>query len=695
MSPLADRMAPVAERLGRLRGSIKTLFALDGLSRLVLALLAFAALTFLADWALDLPRFLRIVVLLGGLGLAGWILGKRVLKPLGVRISDDDLAIFVERNYPELNDKLISAIQLTRDSGRISSGAMFQNSPELVDALVQDAEQSTARLDFRSVIVRGHVGKIAAWAAILVALLAGSVAASATVRDYASRYVRRIVGMAVKWPQRNRLTVLDFPNERKVVARGDDLVVAVLSDGPADPSKVTLHYKFDTGEKSAERMTPLAGRRFQFLFTRVTGPFTFHVEGGDDTTADHRVEIVTPPSVDAVRVFYQYPTYMRKQNTPPDRPEAAGNVVAPFGTQVRFEALTNEDLKGATLLVGLKGKEKSSELQLRKDATGRDRVFGGGFEVTEASSEYELRLHARNGLSNRDTIRFAIKGLKDEPPRITVLDPVGDEFITELCERPLEIKVDDDYGIARIALEYRVLSQNPEKTSKDWAGVEFTRDQNSREYGELSIASQHVFDVARLKLAAGDHVELRFRSEDFKDVGGRNVTVGKTYKLSVVSLGTLEKELQDAIEKIKLLLRAQKAKQETAWNRTGNLTGKFGKIDLLTPEQQGEARQAGLDQNEITSKLDGARKDIRQIQRRGVYNKIYNETAAQKLQGAIDELDLLVGVTGELAKDGMARVAAARLDQAAKAKSGADRTDAFRDAQNRQSQVITGIQRAL
>jgi len=173
--------------LGRLRGSIKRLFALDGLSRLILALLAFGAVTFLADWGLDLPAPLRIILLLGGFGLAGWILLARVLKPLSVRISDDDLAIFVERNYPELNDKLISAIQLARDPATVASGVMFTNSPELIESLVVDAEQATSQLDFHRVIVRGHVGKIAGWAALLVGLLVAAAAASAGERDYASR----------------------------------------------------------------------------------------------------------------------------------------------------------------------------------------------------------------------------------------------------------------------------------------------------------------------------------------------------------------------------------------------------------------------------------------------------------------------------------------------------------------------------
>jgi len=696
MSALAERLAPVAARLGRLRGSIKRLFALDGLSRLVLALLAFGAGTFLADWGLDLPVGVRYLFLLGGIGLAGWVLATRVFRPVGVKISDDDLAIFVERNFPELNDKLISAIQLTRDPGVTSSGAMFTNSPELVEALVTDAEKATANLDFKRVIVHGHVGKLFAWAAGIVAFIVAASAASAAVRNYGSIYVRRLVGIKVSYPHRNHLKVLDFTNNRRVVARGDDLIVAVESDGPADPSKVLLSYEFATSERGEERMTPLAGRRYQFLFTRVTGPFSFTVEGGDHKGDErYQVDLVTPPGVDSVRVFYEYPPYMHKQNTPPDRPEAAGNVVAPFNTKVRFEAQSNEDLRGVSLLVGSKGKEKSTDLEVKKDAQGRARAFAGSFEITDLSGEYELRLQAENGLSNRDPIRYAVKGLKDEAPRITVQDPVGDEFITELCERPLEIKVEDDYGVARIVLEYRVIAQQADKSSREWVGLEFNREQNSREYGDLSISSQHVFNVAKLKLTAGDHVELRFRAEDYKDIGGRNVTTSKVYKLSVVSLGTLEKELQDAIEKIKLLLRTQKAKEESAWARTGRLITNFGKLDALSPEQQGEVRQSGLDQNEITSKLDGARKDVRQIQRRGVYNKIYNEQAAQKLQGALDELDQLIGIPGDATKDGIARVAAARLDQSAKLKSGAERTDALRDAQSRQSQVATGIQRAL
>jgi hypothetical protein len=123
--------------------------------------------------------------------------------------------------------------------------------------------------------------------------------------------------------------------------------------------------------------------------------------------------------------------------------------------------------------------------------------------VADPLSEYALNLTAMNGLSNRDPIRFTIKGVEDRPPDITVKDPLGDQFVTDLCERPLEIEVKDDHGIARIALEYRVLSQQQGK-SKDWTGVEFNREQASREYRRVLIKRVRALNIGAMGLQPGD-----------------------------------------------------------------------------------------------------------------------------------------------------------------------------------------------
>jgi hypothetical protein len=678
---LSDRLASVTARLSGLRASLRRLFALDGLSRVGVAAVVFVLITFLADWSFVLPVQVRLTLLLGGIALLVWIVARRIVTPLGARISDDDLAVLVERTHPELNDRLISAIQLSRNPGPDAS-------PELVEALVRDAEKVTTDMDFKNVVVRRNVGKIAAWAGGLLLLIA---AGAFAFQDHASIYVKRLFGGATKWPQRTHLEVLDFPNGRRVVPRGEDLTIAVAYRGKRPARLPLLEYAFDSGERSRERMAVLGGDRYQYTFTRVTGPFSFTVEGGDDVTSEHRVDVVTPPSLEIIKLFFEYPKYMRKTSTPPDQPEPAGNLVLPLHTIVRFEAVANEDLESATLALGVRGKERRTSAALAASRDGRPRTFSGRFTVEEPISEYAFELKAKNGLGNRDPMRFAIKGVEDRSPEITVKEPLGDEFVTDVCARPLEIEARDDHGIARITLETRAVSQKKEK-STDWTSFEFTRAQNSRDYGETRIKSEHVFDVSTLGLEAGDHVELRFRAEDYKDVGGANVRLSRVYKLSIVPMTALEKELQDAIEKIKTQLRTQKSRQEAAWSRTGRLHTGFGRGEALAPEQQGEVRQAGFEQNDITSRLDGLRKEIAFVRRRGVYNKIFDESAARQLEAATDEL---LALTGEEGKTGLARLAAARLDQAAKLRTGAERSSAFQEAQTWQSQTAGGIQRAL
>ncbi len=690
MSPLAEKVAPLASRLGRLRGAFRALFALDGLSRLALPAAAFVAATFAIDWTFILPAEARLVVLAAGLALFSWILLRKILRPLAVRVTDDDLAVFVERHYPELNDRLISAIQLAREPGGEGARGGSFNSPELVEALVGDAAQAASAVDFGQVVVRRHVGWVAFWAALAAVVLAAGALASPA---YASIYFNRALGGSRKWPQRTHLKVLDFTDHRRVIARGDDLTVAVEVGG-IEPSKVVLRYEYRTGDRGQERMSPLQGRRFQYVFTRVAGPFEFTVTGGDDTTERHFVETLTPPAVESMAVFHEYPPYLRKANTPPDRPETSGNVVVPFHTKVRFEAVSNEDLKSASMTLGVRGKEKTGDLKVEPAAEGKPRRVAGSFEVAEAYGEYSIQLLALNGLPNRDPVRFTIKGIEDRPPDVTVQDPLGDEFVTELCERPLEIETKDDHGVARIALECRALAQQKEK-ALDWTATIFNREQNSRDYGEALIRSRHELSVASMGLQAGDHVEFRFRAEDYKDIGPRNVRTTRTYKLSVVPFGTLEKELQDAIEKIKQVLRNQKVRQEAGWNRTASLIERYGRLDQLSQEQQGEVRQAGLEQNDVTSRLDTARRDIRQVMRRGVYNRIYNESAAAKLQGAIDVLAGCVGDPGDVTKAGTSREAAARLDQSARIKGGAARTAGLREAQALQNVVAADIQKAI
>jgi hypothetical protein len=679
-------LAGIESRLASLRGQIRRLFLIDGISRLAAGLVVFVAATFALDWSFHLPSPVRLVFLAGGGAALAWIALRRIVYPLSVGISDDDLALFVERHYPELNDRLISAIQLARSgTGGTEDRLAGFNSPELVDELLRDAAHASEALDFNRVVVRRHVMKIAAWAGAATLLLA---VVAVVKSDLAGIYARRIIGLGAKWPQRTHLRVLGFDplTRTKTFARGDDITIAVRAEG-SDPGKVTFLFDFKTGEHGEEKRER-AQNLYLLQLANLSGPFTFRVRGGDDESELYFVETQNPPALTDQQAFFEYPEYLALDNTPPDRPEQLGNLQVPLGTRVRLAATANEDLASAKLVVGPRGREKETDLALEKDKEGRPRRIAGGFPVDEPSLEYEVRLKAANSLENRDAFRYSVRGLPDLKPAIQVFEPPGDENITDVCRRPVEVITTDDYGVARIAMEVRVVG--PRTT--EWKETPFGPDHNRpREYDPRGkkVRSTHTLDAPALGVKEGEFVELRFVAKDFR-VPDANVTTSRTYRFTVVSVSALEKELQAAIDKIKLGLQSQETAQRTGRDRAVATEKKFSAFDKLGPEQQGEVRGLSFHQQAITEKLAVAWRDVDRVRQRGLWNGVFDDRSAAALEGAVTALKAVAPGPGEASATAASPVAGTLLVSAARAAK-AERLPLFGRIQALQLEVLDAI----
>jgi hypothetical protein len=140
-------------RLGLLRSALRRLYFLDGFGRTLLVSGLSIGLLFVVDWALILPFGLRITIeSLLAVG-AILVLVLRCIRPWVMRISDDDLALLVERARPALQHRLVSAVQLVRTRGVRPEF----NSPELIDRLAGETARDSAGLDFRSILTSRNV----------------------------------------------------------------------------------------------------------------------------------------------------------------------------------------------------------------------------------------------------------------------------------------------------------------------------------------------------------------------------------------------------------------------------------------------------------------------------------------------------------------------------------------------------------
>ncbi len=131
--------------LGEVRSKWVVVRAAEGIALLG----AFAFLGVLLAFGLDnllhlsvIPRLVLTFVLLGGIGAIGWM---RIASPLLRKPSDDAVALLIERGKPDLENRLINAVQLSRET-------LPDGSVGFVELVRQDAADCLTRLGVAGVV---------------------------------------------------------------------------------------------------------------------------------------------------------------------------------------------------------------------------------------------------------------------------------------------------------------------------------------------------------------------------------------------------------------------------------------------------------------------------------------------------------------------------------------------------------------
>src|SRR5262249_26162509 len=143
----------ISRELSKLRGHLRRRDLTIGLARTGLALCAFVLGTFVLDRLLEFPAPFRAVMLACGVGGVGFLAWRHLLRPLAHSRSDDEIALLIERAHPELNDELISAVQLSRRRGK-------WDSPELVSEVVAGAASRAKSIDASRVAQTGDASRL-------------------------------------------------------------------------------------------------------------------------------------------------------------------------------------------------------------------------------------------------------------------------------------------------------------------------------------------------------------------------------------------------------------------------------------------------------------------------------------------------------------------------------------------------------
>ncbi len=651
---------PIDRKLRGLRAHLRRIDAMLGLTRTAMALAAFAGSTFVLDRLLDLPVPFRAVLLALGVTAAAFVVWRHLLRPLSVRRTDDEVALLVERAHPELNDELISAVQLSRALGRggraAAEAAHVVQSEEMVQEVVAGAAAKTERIDFGRVADTRGVRRLVLLTLVVLGL--GGAFAWKRERDARSWFERAILLRDTPWP---RTVELDVSVSAKVVAKGDDVtVVAQVLRGA--PSRVAIHPVFEgTGRGDEIAMAHVRGE-WTATVDNVNEPFRFYVEGGDYKSRWLEVQVRARPKLEEIRVWLVHPPYTGIADTPAGEPLRDGNLKVPGGTLVRYEARATEPLKVAEVgfsapqAIGedleapaiVAAGEAGADPALAA-AAGEARLVRGAFRVKD-STAWTVRLVSREGFESPVAAQYQIRAIPDKLPDVRIVKPGRNKDVARRAAVDLRVEVRDDYMPKAAALVYAVSGPKrgggagapaPEETRVPLAGLPSPD-------GAKSVTLDRRFDLEPIGLEPGDRVTYWVEAVDNRAPGADVTTVNaesrgrsERYVLSVVGDDDLERQQQAALKRIRDDLVAISKEQARVKGQVEEVQAQAQSGAALDPKERRKLTYAELDQRKVAQRLEAARRALGDVKDEKAANKVGSEEDRRwvgELESSLDGL---------------------------------------------------------
>ena len=136
--PLGRELAAARDRLQKQRARARTGIWIETIGIIALLLVAYAVPTLLTDRFLRLEWIFRAALLVSFLVVVARIVRRRLMTSLDVHLTDEEMALAVERKSPELEQLLISSLQFDREIGVATKSIESQEMKAAVVASVRE-----------------------------------------------------------------------------------------------------------------------------------------------------------------------------------------------------------------------------------------------------------------------------------------------------------------------------------------------------------------------------------------------------------------------------------------------------------------------------------------------------------------------------------------------------------------------------
>ncbi|MDR2345659.1 MAG: hypothetical protein LBE18_06300 [Planctomycetaceae bacterium] len=412
-----------------------------------------------ADFLLD--RFfqfalpLRVSALVVMILTVFYVLWKYLFRRFLVNIKSGQLAYLFERYVPELNESLVTVVEISgikHDPNEVA--------PEFLQEVLLTASEKLRGINVRKFFRSGQlIFRLFCLILVLIATIFLCVKYSDTAEIWFSR---NLLLSNQEWPRRSRITADGFTDGYIRIRRGDSFTMLVRADTtmPLVPDTIRLRigseesgyriilidqFRIDTIDKTDWRI-------FSYTFAEMLETVNLRINAADSIIDGLKIEVVPPPVLADAKLLQKFPDYMQRTER---TIKPSIRTVIPDGTSIELVLTSSKPLLNAKIIVNN-----------NEPVTIREEKIESAFTKLEYNIE-NLRSDTKIGfvfqdidnLKNKQSIRFELNILKDQPPTVTArFDGIGN-VITPNATLPTIGEITDDNGIANVIYRYKIYHQ--------------------------------------------------------------------------------------------------------------------------------------------------------------------------------------------------------------------------------------------
>src|SRR5262245_7762408 len=418
--------------------------------------------------------------------------------PLRRRVTDAQVAMYLEECDPTLEAKIISAVEATADGGSDA------HSPRLVEKLVEQAIDQCRAMDHAHTVERSALQRHAASLAAIAAILGVALA-------FGPAYLRHGVSALLTFQSAAASTPYKIevqPGNTKVPRGADQAVKAKLIGFSS--SDVTVMMR--AAQNAAYDRVPLIPSKEQGVFEgmlfHLEKPTEYYVESNGVRSAKFTLAVVDLPTVQQMEMEYRFPAYTGLAPRKAD----GGDVAAIRGTEVVLRVTPTMTAPDGRIILS-----DGAARPLTRQADG---TLTGSFPIAQQGF-YRIELTGPHAEKVEASPQYTIDVIDDQPPSVHFTKPGRDTQSSPVEELFLEARADDDYGVKSLQLFYSVNGSAP-KTISLYGGKPMTE-----------VSGAHTIYLEELGLKPGDFVSYYAKASDTDTVQGSKTTTSDIYFVQI------------------------------------------------------------------------------------------------------------------------------------------------------------------